>query len=56
MTTTESPPRTTITVDPDDVREHKPPLTQTNILVMTLGFFGNSFGFRDRVFSGQPAC
>src|SRR6476661_4015109 len=25
--------------------ERKPPLTQMNILVMTLGFFGNSFGF-----------
>ena len=25
--------------------EQKPPLTQANILVMTLGFFGNSFGF-----------
>jgi maltose/moltooligosaccharide transporter len=45
MATTETAPRTTITVDPDDVRQHKPPLTRANILVMTLGFFGNSFGF-----------
>ena len=42
MATTES---TTTTVDLAAQGETKPPLTQMNILVMTLGFFGNSFGF-----------
>ena len=32
-------------VDEAVAGERKPPLTQMNILVMTLGFFGNSFGF-----------
>ena len=45
MATTESAPSRTTTVNLDQVGEHKPPLTQMNILVMTLGFFGNSFGF-----------
>lgn len=35
----------TTTVDLVSQGERKPPLTQMNILVMTLGFFGNSFGF-----------
>ncbi len=42
---TASPGTTTKTVDVDAASERKPPLTQMNIFVMTLGFFGNSFGF-----------
>ena len=42
MTTTES--EITI-VEQGQVVEEKPPLSRANILVMTLGFFGNSFGF-----------
>lgn len=35
----------TTTVDTATQAERKPPLTTMNIMVMTLGFFGNSFGF-----------
>ena len=45
MTTMESEPKTEGALDLAQAGERKPPLTRTNIMVMTLGFFGNSFGF-----------
>ncbi|GAA3609445.1 MFS transporter [Microlunatus ginsengisoli] len=45
MATTESTVKTEGPLDLIQAGERKPPLTRTNIMVMTLGFFGNSFGF-----------
>ena len=45
MTTTSGNVKPPSAVEEAVAGEQKPPLTQMNILVMTLGFFGNSFGF-----------
>ena len=45
MATTESTGKTANALDLAQAGEQKPPMTRGNILVMTLGFFGNSFGF-----------
>ncbi len=45
MTAAETSVKTANALDIAQASEQKPPLTRMNILVMTLGFFGNSFGF-----------